>query len=209
MTYLQTSTGLTARIHSLPGREPFMLAADLAAVYETETENVTRAVRRNPDRFPPHHAFRLTEAELVDLRRQNGGANMISSLDRTLPLAFTLAGATGLSAVLKTPVAARVHVMVHDAFAAMQRDQMDAMRYTMVRLQLQAKRQSPVRVTIIDGAAAGLTFDAIWRMTSLSQPKLAQIARDLMGMGLIAALPDGTPPAEQDLFAAAGGKAHG
>lgn len=197
MTYLISSTGLSARIHELPGREPFMLAADLADAYATETRNIVQAAKRNPERFPEDFAFELTERELERLRSQN----VISDQTRYLPLAFTHAGALALSGVLKTPTAAEVSVAIHRGFAAMERRALETMRYTMLRLQIEAKARSGLRSKLIDGARAGLTFDAIWRMTSTSQVKLAQIARDCVGLGLIDALPEGTPPAEQDLFA--------
>lgn len=115
------STDLTldvaqSRVLTLPGRPRFMLDADLANFYGTKTENVTRIVRRNSDRFPEDFVFQLSDAELEILRRQNGGAN--STKSRHLPLAFTQAGALALSGVLKTPRAAEVSVMVFRAFAA-------------------------------------------------------------------------------------------
>lgn len=197
MTYLISSTGLSARIHELPGREPFMLAADLAEAYGTRTSAITQAVRRNPKRFPERYAFRLTEAETEQLKTQNVSSSMANT---ALPMAFNHAGAYALSAVLKTDVAAEVSVIIYDTFAAMERQAFDSMRYTMLRLQLDAKLKSGLRVKLIDGVRSGLSFDAIWRMTSASQPKMAQVARDCLGLGLIEALPPGTPPAEHDLF---------
>lgn len=196
MEYLISTTGLCARIHRLPGREPFMLAADLAEAYETSTKRIVEQVKRNPDRFPPHHAFRLTEAEMMTVRSQNA-----TELDgRDAPLAFTRAGATGLSAVLKTAVAARVHVIMNDTFSAMEKQAFDQMRYTMLSLQIEVKARSALRVKLIDGINQGMAFDAIWRMTGASKPKLAKVARECVALGLIDALPVGTPEPHPDLF---------
>jgi hypothetical protein len=49
-----------------------MLDADLASLYQVETGALTRAVRRNVDRFPADFMFQLTKQEFDDLRRQSG-----------------------------------------------------------------------------------------------------------------------------------------
>ena len=49
-----------------------MLDADLANLYGVETGALTRAVRRNANRFPADFMFQLTKQEFEDLRRQSG-----------------------------------------------------------------------------------------------------------------------------------------
>ena len=49
-----------------------MVDGELAALYGVETGALTRAVRRNLDRFPPDFMFQLTKQEFDDLRRQTG-----------------------------------------------------------------------------------------------------------------------------------------
>jgi len=88
-------------IYRLPGRPPFMLAQDVAKVYETETRAVNQAVQRNPERFPDSFCFRLTREEADHLRSQN----VIINNPAYLPNAFSHAGANMLSAVLTSPVA--------------------------------------------------------------------------------------------------------
>jgi hypothetical protein len=201
MTYLMTTGGESARIHTLPGREPFMLDADLAVIYETKTKRIGEAVGRNLDRFPEDFAFGLTMTELELLRSQNATSSGWGGA-RYLPLAFTHAGALALSGVLKTPVAAAVSVMVHRGFAAMERQAFDQLRYTVISLQIEAKARSGLRVKMVDGARAGLSFDAIWRMTAASRPKLEKVAHECLALGLIDRLPEGTPLGEADLFVA-------
>ena len=41
-----------------------MLDQDLARLYDVETRILTRAVRRNADRFPPDFMFQLSEQKL-------------------------------------------------------------------------------------------------------------------------------------------------
>jgi len=200
MTNIISTTGLVARIHRLEDREPFMLAADLAEVYGTETENVTRAVRRNPDRFPEDFAFRLSEAEAEVLRRQNGGANSVSAMDRTLPLAFTHAGALALSGVLKTAVAAEVSVIVHRGFAEMERRAFAQMRALVAGLRCDVIAAKPIYSRVRAAAMEGLSFDALWRKTSYPRWKLEQAVAELIEQGLLDAPLAGMQP---DLLAGA------
>ena len=49
-----------------------MLDEDLASLYGVETRVLTRAVRRNADRFPPDFMFELSDQEVMRLRSQIG-----------------------------------------------------------------------------------------------------------------------------------------
>lgn len=182
-----------------------MLAADLAQAYGTTTKRVVEAVKRNPDRFPEDFAFMLTEAEFGVSRSQNATSNAT----RYMPLALTHGGAAALSGVLKTPVAANVSVVVFRTFAAFEKRAFDLMRYQLIAAQTDAKKRSPLRVAMVDGAKAGLSFDAIWRMGSASKPKQAGIAHECLALGLIDRLPAGTPMPMASLFDLFDGGHHG
>lgn len=52
--------------------EKVMLDADLAELYEVETFNLNKAVKRNIDRFPQDFMFQLTKQEADSLRFQIG-----------------------------------------------------------------------------------------------------------------------------------------
>jgi hypothetical protein len=65
-----------------------MLDADLAALYGVETKALTRAVRRNPERFPADFMFSLSDTEFARLRRQTGTSSQWGGR-RYPPLAFT------------------------------------------------------------------------------------------------------------------------
>jgi len=47
-----------------------MLDSDLAKLYEVETKNLNKAVKRNIDRFPSDFMFQLTKIEFDNLRFQ-------------------------------------------------------------------------------------------------------------------------------------------
>jgi ORF6N domain len=49
-----------------------LVDSELAALYEVETKALTRAVRRNADRFPVDFMFQLTAEEGASLRSQIG-----------------------------------------------------------------------------------------------------------------------------------------
>ena len=52
-----------------------MLDRDLAELYNVETSQLKRAVRRNIDRFPSDFMFELTKTELEDWRCRFGISN--------------------------------------------------------------------------------------------------------------------------------------
>ena len=70
--------------------EKVMLDADLAELYEVETFNLNKAVKRNIDRFPQDFMFQLTKEEADSLRFQIGMSKKEGRGSRRyLPYAFT------------------------------------------------------------------------------------------------------------------------
>ncbi|MBP9855100.1 MAG: ORF6N domain-containing protein [Candidatus Omnitrophica bacterium] len=65
---------IETKILSIRGHK-VMLDRDLAALYGVETEQLTRQVRRNIERFPPTFLLHLTYQELTNLKRQFGGSS--------------------------------------------------------------------------------------------------------------------------------------
>lgn len=92
-----------------------MLDSDLAALYEVETFNLNKAVKRNMDRFPDDFMFQLSEDEYKILLFQIG----ISSVHggrRTRPYVFTEQGVAMLSSVLRGSKAVKVNIAIMRAF---------------------------------------------------------------------------------------------
>ena len=52
-----------------------MLDRDLAELYNVDTKQLKRAVRRNMNRFPDDFMFELTKEELANWRYQIGTSN--------------------------------------------------------------------------------------------------------------------------------------
>ena len=70
--------------------EKVMLDKDLAALYEVETKQLKRAVRRNISRFPKDFMFKLSNDEFNNLRSQCdtsswGGTSFVLSLSSYAP----------------------------------------------------------------------------------------------------------------------------
>ncbi len=91
-----------------------MLDRDLAALYDVETEHLTRQVRRNIERFPSTFLINLTYEEFKNLKRQFGGSSWGGT--RKPPMAFTEHGILMLSSVLKSKKAIQVNIQIMEIF---------------------------------------------------------------------------------------------
>lgn len=100
--------------------ERVMLDEDLAELYEVETRILTRAVRRNAERFPPDFMFQLSGDEWDNLKSQIGISSRWGGR-RSLPLAFTEHGVAMLSGVLRSPRAIQMNLEIMRAFVLQRR----------------------------------------------------------------------------------------
>lgn len=101
-----------------------MLDSDLAMMYQVETKNLNKAVKRNVNRFPEDFCFQLSEEEYDSLRFQFGTSKEIEPGKggrRYLPYAFTEQGISMLSAVLRSEIAVKVSVRIMRTFVEMRR----------------------------------------------------------------------------------------
>lgn len=79
-----------------------LLDSELASLYQVETKALTRAVRRNVDRFPADFMYQLTAEEVSSLRSQTGTFKTGRGQHRKYaPYVFTEQGVAMLSSVLK------------------------------------------------------------------------------------------------------------
>lgn len=92
-----------------------MFDSDLSALYEVETKQLKRQVRRNIERFPEDFMFELTPKEYRHSRSQNGtlkqGANI-----KYAPMVFTEQGVAMLSSVLNSSRAIQVNIQIIRVF---------------------------------------------------------------------------------------------
>ena len=94
-----------------------LLDFDLAEMYQVETKNLKRAVRRNIERFPEDFMFELTESENEDLRCNFGASSWGGS--RYPPFAFSEQGGAQLSSVLNSLLAIQVNISIIRAFVTL------------------------------------------------------------------------------------------
>ena len=97
-----------------------MLDRGLAELYEVETAQLKRAVRRNIDRFPPDFMFELAREEYYSLRYQFGTLKR-GEHSKYLPMDFTEQGVAMLSSVLKSKSAIEVNIAIMRAFVELRK----------------------------------------------------------------------------------------
>lgn len=93
-----------------------MLDSDLAALYEIETSQLNRQVRRNLNRFPDDFMFELTQDEYQSLICQNGISKKGRGGRQKLPLVFTEPGVAMLSSVLNSERSVLVNISIMRTF---------------------------------------------------------------------------------------------
>ncbi len=97
-----------------------MFDADLAALYEVPTKVLNQAVKRNLERFPEDFAFQLSKHELEHWRSQIVTSNPDARMGlRRPPYVFTQEGVAMLSAVLRSPRAVQMSILIVRTFVRM------------------------------------------------------------------------------------------
>lgn len=92
-------------------QQKVMLDNDLAELYNVETKQLKRQVRRNIERFPEDFMFELTQNENEILRSQFGTLKR-GEHSKYLPMAFTEQGVAMLSSVLNSEKAISVNIQI-------------------------------------------------------------------------------------------------
>ena len=111
---------IAEKIYTIRGVQ-VMLDSDLASIYNIETKYLTRQVKRNIERFPNRFRFQLTKEEYYEiLRCQNVTLELEQGkYSKYLPYVFTEQGVYQISSVIKSDIAAKVSVLIMDAFVEM------------------------------------------------------------------------------------------
>jgi len=111
------------KIYELRGQK-VILDYDLAELYDVETKNLNKSVKRNFLRFPKDFMFQLTKDELDSLRFQIGTSKGRGGT-RYLPYAFTEQGVAMLSSVLNSEKAIDVNISIMRAFVTVRQYVLD------------------------------------------------------------------------------------
>ena len=115
----ERKTKIEDRIFTIRGKQ-VMLDRDLAKLYQVETKQLNRAVKRNIERFPDDFMFQLTIEECS--RCQIGTLNIKQGQNiKYLPYAFTEYGIAMLSGILRSESAISANIRIMRAFAEMRK----------------------------------------------------------------------------------------
>jgi hypothetical protein len=109
---------ITTKILLIRGKR-VILDRDLAKLYEVNTAQLTRQVKRNIDRFPEDFMLQLTKNEFQSLICQFGTSSWGGT--RKLPFAFTEQGIAMLSGILHSKRAVQVNIQIMRAFIQLKR----------------------------------------------------------------------------------------
>lgn len=144
-------------------KQKVILDIDLAELYEVEVKNLTRAVKRNMERFPIEFMFQLNLEEFTTLRRQFGTAKL--TMRRVAPLAFTEQGVAMLSSVLKSERAIQVNIAIMKTFIQVRKMLVDHSELAEKIEKLESKYDSQF----------GVIFKALRKLTLPSPQKKGKI----------------------------------
>ena len=113
-------------IYMIRGQQ-VMLDSDLAMLYQVESGNLNKAMKRNLKRFPEEFCFQLTKEEYSNLIFQIGSSSLEKDNSyehggrRKLPYVYTEQGIAMLSAVLRSDIAIKVSVRIMQIFVELRR----------------------------------------------------------------------------------------
>lgn len=110
-------------IYTIRGRQ-VILDSDVAMLYNYETKNINKAMKRNINRFPRDFCFQLTKEELSTMWFQNGTTyenNIKYRSEKYLPYVYTEQGISMLAGILKNEIAVQVSINIMRAFAEMRK----------------------------------------------------------------------------------------
>ena len=103
---------ITSKIYFIRGQK-VMIDRDLAKLYNVETKQLKRQVRRNIERFPEDFMFEMNKEEFQDWRSQFGTSNPSDKMGlRYSPMVFTEQGVAMLSSVLNSKRAIEVNIKI-------------------------------------------------------------------------------------------------
>src|SRR5690625_2829952 len=114
------TTEIRNLIFTIRGKQ-VMLDSDLATLYQVETKNLNKAVKRNIERFPASFCFQLTREEAENLRFQTGTSSSSYGGRRYLPYVFTEQGVAMVSPILRSNIAVNVSVEIMETFVEMRK----------------------------------------------------------------------------------------
>ena len=117
---------ITSKIYLIRG-DKVMLDRDLAILFDIKAIRLREQVKRNPDKFPPHFMFQLSNEEVEIMVSQNAIPSK-QHLGGYMPYVFTEHGVLQLANVLKSDRATKVSIKVIEVFVKMREMLADTLR---------------------------------------------------------------------------------
>ena len=108
---------IMSKIYFIRG-EKVMLDRDLAELYDVKAIRLREQIKRNPNKFPIHFMFQLTEQEADIMVSQNAIPSK-QHLGGSLPYVFTEHGILQLSNVLNSKRAIQMSIKIIELFVKM------------------------------------------------------------------------------------------
>jgi hypothetical protein len=106
------------KIHTIRGKQ-VILDRDLAELYNVETRDINKSVKRNIERFPEDFMFQIDDKEFKNLKFHFGTSSWGGV--RKLPSVFTEYGIAALAGVLKSQKAVEINIKIIKAFISMRK----------------------------------------------------------------------------------------
>lgn len=101
-----------------------MIDSDLTLLYQVETGNLNKAMKRNQKRFPEDFCFQLTKQEYENLKFQSGSSSLNGNGyggRRYMPYVYTEQGISMLASVLHSEIAIDASIRIMRTFVEMRR----------------------------------------------------------------------------------------
>ena len=141
-----------------------MLDSDLARLFEVETAQLNRQMKRNINRFPEDFCFKLNSSELKEQRCQNVTFREATKNRKYMPFVYTEQGIIALAGVLKSDVADEMCVKISRVFVKM--------RQTLIKYAEPLKYISQVHGELVEFKEYTLKkFDEVFSRLEKLEPK--------------------------------------
>lgn len=169
---LPTIAGVQSRIHTLPGRPPFMILREIAEVFDMEVRNLSRQFHRNIERFPAGYHFILSSGEYVEQLAKIGQSAERSRTDLK-QYAFTEQGALFLLRFVTGEAADAAAVSIIEAFVTLRDQERADLKRALFQDEVAFIGKSRMRLAIKLAAGEGMSFGKLafentWPMTRLA-----------------------------------------
>lgn len=166
-----TEEKIINKIYVIRGKK-VMIDKDLAELYDVETKQLKRSVRRNIERFPDDFMFELVSEEFYDLRSQIDTSSWGGT--RYMPLVFTEQGVAMLSSVLNSDRAIAVNIQIIRVFTKM-REMLETHKEILQKIDLLQRKEIEQDEKIM------LIFEYIKQLEQSKQQELEQKRRNRIG----------------------------